>query len=62
MEKRVSALSNFVTKMDMEILKEEEAVLLCGGFAFTANAIDDVNQKCQSNSNCPCKTNFKCAG
>lgn len=61
MNKSVSSLSNFAAKLDLEILKEDEAVLLCGGFAITTNSVDDVNQQCRPNSNCPCKFILKCA-
>ncbi len=52
MNEKVSSLSSFVNKLDAEILKEDQAILLKGGFS-SAPTEEDYNDGCVSN-NCDC--------
>lgn len=55
MNQNLSSLSGFVTKLDAEILKEDEAVMLTGGFVSPSFAVVDINIGCRpSNANCSC--------
>ncbi len=62
MKNEVSTLASFVTKLDAEILKEDEAILLIGGFAPTLRAGTKINGVCNVD-NCPCPiTTNNCNG
>lgn len=60
-------LSGFAEKLDAELLKEDEAILLSGGFAPTGDDTQSnngcnigCNTKCQKNANCPCPITDRC--
>lgn len=63
-------LSGFAEKLDAELLKEDEAILLSGGFAPTGDgtqANDGCNNGCNdgcnkgcTNANCTCPITDRC--
>lgn len=59
MNKEVSTLSSFITKLDAEILEEDEAILLTGGFASTSTSDAKSNYGCNTD-NCPCPITNNC--
>lgn len=59
MNDKVSSLSGFVAKLDNEILNEEEAILLKGGFSSTGAASEKTEEEEEFNflcntDNCDC--------
>lgn len=59
-------LSGFAEKLDAELLKEDEAIVLSGGFAPTGDGTQSnngCNEGCNTkciNTNCPCPITDVC--
>lgn len=52
MNEKVSSLSSFIKKLDAEILKEDQVILLKGGFVSTPLDGGDANKDCPTNKGC----------
>lgn len=53
MNDKVSSLSSFIEKLDTEILNEDQAILLKGGFAPASTEEEGSNLLCNTD-NCDC--------
>lgn len=56
-------LSSFAEKLDAELLKEDEAIVLSGGFALSDDGThtnSNCNDNCPCNRNCPCPITDRC--
>ena len=61
MKKETSSFSSFIEKLDAEILREDEAVLLVGGFyPMSVDGINPSNDKCKPIYNNECVVNKEC--
>lgn len=61
MKNEISSFTDFISKLDAEILKDDEAVLLTGGFASTAGEDSASNTGCNTD-NCSCPVTNNCGG
>lgn len=61
MKTKETTLSSFVTKLDAELLDEDQVVLLAGGFAPAPPADANSNTGCNTD-NCPCPITNNCSG
>ena len=60
MKKENTTLSSFISTLDAEILKEDEAILLTGGFASATTSVDaESNYGCNTD-NCSCPITNNC--
>ena len=60
MKKENTTLSSFISTLDAEILKEDEAILLTGGFASATTTVDAKSNYGCNTDNCPCPITNNC--